>query len=473
MNLARLVHPGFWFNKTPLQDAIKLAQMGVGGFCLYGGTKEQVAAFTQAVRAASPLPKILISADYEDGLGRWLPDADLLPSNMALGAADDENAALEKGLLTARQAKSLGVDWVFAPVLDLANNPQNPIVNTRSFGANTKLVIRLASALMDGLKQGGALNSLKHFPGHGDTSTDSHLALPTVQKNVAQLKQNELVPFEELLHKADSVMIGHLLVPALDDKKPASLSASIISGLLRKELGYKGCVVTDALLMKAIGDEKQAALEALAAGADILLVPENPFELIEFLRAQNLPQAWLTRSEQAQDELCRRADLIPALPQQQAFDATDFCLRTARQALTQTGRIFTLNAGDTVHYLEAGNDDKLSAHPFLKELQKNGIRVEPYTAGKTDKLLILCFRQYQAFKGKIDLENAEAQRLTNAAQQAEQCVFISFASPWAARAVPNATGALFAFSPAPAFQQAVAEVLVGKLKPTGKLPVQL
>lgn len=473
MNIERLVHPGFWFGKTPMQDALKLAQMGVGGFCLYGGTKEQVAAFTQAVRAASPLCKILISADYEDGLGRWLPDAELLPSNMALGAADDEQAAFEKGLLTARQAKSLGVDWVFAPVLDLADNPQNPIVNTRSFGANAELVIRLAGALMDGLKQGGALNSLKHFPGHGDTATDSHLALPTVQKKTDQLKQNELVPFEALLHKADSVMIGHLLVPALDNKKPASLSKSIISDLLRQEMGYQGCVVTDALLMKAIGNEKQAALDALNAGADILLVPENPFELIEFLRAQHVPQAWLDRSEHAQDELCRRADLIPAPTPQKAFAATDFSLRTARKAVAQTGRIFTLSPGETVSYLEAGNDDKLSARPFLETLQKNGIHAKPYTEGKTDKLLILCFRQYQAFKGKIDLENTEAQRLSQAAEQAGQCVFISFASPWAARAVPAATGALFAFSPAPAFQQTAAAVLTGKLKPAGKIPVQL
>lgn len=473
MNTARLVHPGFWFNKTPLQDALKLAQTGVGGFCLYGGTRAQVAGFTRAVRQASPLPKILISADYEDGLGRWLPDAELLPSNMALGAADNEKLAFEKGLITARQAKSLGVDWVFAPVLDLADNPQNPIVNTRSFGAEPTRVIRLAAALLDGLKLGGALSSIKHFPGHGDTSTDSHLALPAVQKNTDELAQNELVPFETLLNKTDSVMIGHLLVPALDKEKPASLSRNIISGLLRGRMKYEGCVVTDALLMKAIGDEKQAALDALNAGADILLVPENPFELIQFLRTQTLPQDWLARSERAQNELCRRADLIPAPPPQDAFCETDFSARTARQALAQTGTVFTLAPGESVCCLEAGNDDKLSARPFLQELQKYGIRPVKYTGGPTDKLLILCFRQYQAFKGKIDLDNMEAQRLRQAAESAAQCIFVSFASPWAARAVPNADGALFAFSPAPAFQQAAAQALAGHLKPAGKIPVQL
>nr|QGT50905.1 hypothetical protein Elusimicrob2101_1680 [uncultured Elusimicrobia bacterium] len=473
MNIERLVHPGFWFDKTPMQDAIKLAQMGVGGFCLYGGTKEQAAAFTQAVQAVSPLSKILISADYEDGLGRWLADAELLPSNMALGAANDEKLAFEKGFITARQAKSLGVDWVFAPVLDLADNPQNPIVNTRSFGKNPATVIRLASALMDGLKQGGALNSLKHFPGHGDTATDSHLALPVVQKNTTELEQNELTPFRALLQKADSVMIGHLLVPALDPQKPASLSKNIISGLLRRQLGYRGCVVTDALLMKAIGDEKQAALDALAAGADILLVPEKPFELIEFLQAQKLPQEWLKRSQNAQNELCRRADLIPAVTPQEAFLETDFSAKTAKKALAQTGEIFMLSSGDTVSVLEAGNDDKLSARPFLEELKKYGVHTEKYTGGKVQKLIILCFRQYQAFKGKIDLENIEAQHLRQAASHAEQTVFVSFASPWAAQTVPSVKGALFAFSPATAFQQAAADAFCGKLTPLGKIPVQL
>ena len=236
MKINRLVHPGFWFGKTAPEDALKLARLGVGGFCLYGGTRQQVAELTRALREASPLKKILISADYEDGLGRWLPDAELLPSNLALGAANEEDLAFEKGLLTARQAKSLGVDWVFAPVLDLADCPQNPIVNTRSFGADPQLVSRLARAFIKGLAKGGALNSIKHFPGHGNTSTDSHMAMPTVPSMAEHLQTNELAPFRDLLPLADSVMVGHLLVPALDEKSPASLSAKIISGLLKTGL---------------------------------------------------------------------------------------------------------------------------------------------------------------------------------------------------------------------------------------------
>lgn len=471
MNTNRLVHPGFWFGKTPQEDALKLARLGAGGFCLYGGTRAEVSALTQALRAASPHKKILISADYEDGLGRWLPDAQLLPSNLALGAAADEELAFEKGLLTARQAKSLGVDWVFAPVVDLADHPDNPIVNTRSFGADPALVTRLAGAFMDGLAKGGALNSLKHFPGHGNTATDSHLALPVLLSTKQHLLDHELVPFRALLPKADCVMAGHLLVPALDDQRPASTSPKIIAELLQTEMGFSNCVSTDALLMKSLGDEKQAALSAFLAGAHILLAPENPFELMEFLRTQKLPEEKLRRAEQIQNLLCARADEIPAPTQAAAFEETDFSARTARKALTLLGAPLALQPGETLHYLDVGNDENLSATPFLNALKERGVRVEKFN-GPADKLAVLCWRRYQAFKGKIGLSQEETARVQAALQLAKQSILVSFANPWTAAGLP-AQGRLFTFSPAPAFQTAAAECLLGIFKPQGKLPVSL
>ena len=161
---------------------------------------------------------------------------------------------------------------MFAPVVDLANNSQNPIVNTRSFGEDPEQVTRLAGAFMQGLNKGGVLNCLKHFPGHGNTTTDSHLDLPVVPDSLSTLKKTALLPFQALLPLADSVMIGHLLVPALDEQNPASLSKTIVHDLLQQHMGFARCVCTDALLMKALGDEKAAALQALDAGAHILLV---------------------------------------------------------------------------------------------------------------------------------------------------------------------------------------------------------
>lgn len=471
MKINRLVHPGFWFGKTKIEDALKLARLGVGGFCLYGGTRQQVDELTRALRKASPLKKILISADYEDGLGRWLPDAELLPSNLALGAANDEDLALEKGLITARQAKSLGVDWVFAPVLDLADCPQNPIVNTRSFGAEPQLVSRLAKAFIKGLAKGGALNSIKHFPGHGNTSTDSHMAMPTVPSSAEHLQTHELYPFRELLPLADSVMVGHLLVPALDEKSPASLSKKIIGGLLKKQLGYKGCVVTDALCMKALGDEKQAALAAFKAGAHILLVPGNPFELLEFLHQVPLDKTLLAEAERQQDSLCERADIIPAQAAEEAFQPTDFATRAARKALTWLGPKMSLEPGQTVQVVEVGNDENLSSEPFINALRQGGVTVVS-PGEKADKLVVLCWRRYQAFKGKIALDPAEINHVQTALKQYPAHLLIALANPWAAKQL-NAQSTLFTFSPAPSFQRAAAECLLGKFTPHGYLPIVL
>ncbi|MBR4681771.1 MAG: hypothetical protein IKP06_00470 [Elusimicrobiaceae bacterium] len=472
MNIARLIHPGFWFGKTPLEQALTLAKRGVGGFCLYGGTRAEVAAFTTAVREASPLDHLLISADYEDGLGRWLPDAPLLPSNMALGAANDDELAFEKGLLTARQARSLGVDWVFAPVLDLANNPLNPIVNTRSFGADPACVIRLGRAFLKGLKQGGALNSIKHFPGHGDTSTDSHLALPVLHQTEKQLLARELIPFQALLPLADSVMLGHLLLPEIDDKNPASLSSTVADQLLRQQLHYNGCVLTDALLMKAIGDEKEAAWKALQAGVDILLVPQEPEKLISFLEEKQVSPEILDRSFARQEKLCAFAKQTPRPEQQEAFNVGDYAYRTARQALCAYPSVTPLTRTQTIHYLEIGNQSAQSAEPFLNTLRAHRISLQKYQ-GNAQHLLVLCFRRYQAFQGKIMLEKEEISQLQQALQKAEHSTCVFFASPWAIPATLPIEQKLFTFSPSPDFQRAAAEVLLGLYPPQGHLPISL
>ena len=473
MNIARLVHPGFWFDKTPMEKALALAKRGVGGFCIYGGTKKQVADFTAAVRAVSPLDYLLISADYEDGLGRWLPDAPLLPSNMALGAADDENLAFEKGLITAKQARSLGVDWVFAPVLDLANNPLNPIVNTRSFGAEPGCVIRLARAFLQGLSQGGALNSVKHFPGHGDTSTDSHVALPVLQRTEEELLAREIIPFRNLFPLADSVMLGHLLLPKIDPENPASLSPAIAEKMLREQLNYKGCVLTDALLMKAIGNEKQAAWRALQTGVNILLVPQNPDELIDFLETKKIQKDILTRSEQLQNALCTKARQAGPRPTpKDAFAPNNFIKRTAQKAIVVRGELPPLKEGQIVHYLEIGADGKTSSEPLRNTLKKAGICLRPFTE-QADCLLVICLRRYKAFRGSVALEKDDEERLRRALQNSRFSTAVLLASPWALPDSARLQGTLFTFSPAPEFQETAADILLGNQTANGKLPISL
>lgn len=472
MQINRLVFPGFWFGKTSEKDALALARAGVGGFCVYGGDKKSLKDLCEKLRQVSPLGKnLIIAADYEDGLGRWLKEYPLLPSNLALGAADDENFAFEKGYITARQALDLGVNWVFAPVVDLADNPKNPIVNTRSFGKDPHRVARLARAFMRGLAAGGALNSIKHFPGHGNTQTDSHLAMPLIADDLGTLEKNALAPFKTLLGESDSVMIGHLLVPCLDEKYPASLSEKIMQGLLAGQLNYQKCICTDALCMKALGDEKQAALRAFNSGAHILLAPEKPADLMAFLHTQPLDKTLLEQALKKQDELIARSIYLAQNVQKREYNVPDFCRRVAHKSLVKTGNFPPLQSGQQVAVLEIGNDEKIDRAPFFDTLSKEKIAYRAFD-GESDFLLVLFWRRYQAFKGKISLNEQEEQQLARALKQAKNAVVVCFSTPWVTQGL-GVKNQLCVFSPAPQFQQAAALALCGKFPCKGKLPVDL
>lgn len=470
MQINRLIFAGFWFDKNTLQHGEELARAGVGGFCLYGGTSAQIKEFCARVREASPWEKILICADYEDGLGRWVKDSVRLAPNMALGAADSAELSFEKGLLTARAARALGVDWVFAPVADLADTPDNPIVNTRAFSAHPQAVIRLAGALMKGLTQGGALNCLKHFPGHGQTKVDSHLALPVLSRTPEELFQAELKPFAALLPLADGVMTGHLKVPALDAQHPASLSAAITTGLLKEKLGWKGCVLTDALLMRAIGDECQAAREALNAGAHILLAMNDPQKVSRFLHAHPPAPALLRAAHAQLDALCARCAQAGPVVAPTHKELEDFNRRTARAACVWDGA-FVLHAEERVSVVALGDEEQNGWEVLRKNLINAGIQL---TDGPADKVLILSLANYKSFKGRIHLTPQDEGRALQAATQARQSAFVCLGSPFAALSLKGAVSAVLqAFCPLPAFQQEAAALLLGHRAAQGKMPVCL
>lgn len=467
MNINRLIFPGFWFGKSDRAQALELARRGVGGFCIYNGTPDTVRELVHDLRAASPLDHLFICADYEDGLGRWMPGTPWVLSNLAIGASDSEEIAYQKGLTLADQARSVGVDWIFAPVLDLCDEPQNPIVNTRSFGADPKKVGLLGAALCRGLTDGGVLNSIKHFPGHGRTAQDSHLGLPVLQRTREQLEQNELIPFEQALPSADSVMIGHLLIPALDKEHPASLSSAVITDLLKNQLGFTRLVFTDALCMKAIGEEKQAALQALKAGAHILLAAENSLALSDFLQKQPDLNPFIQNAACRLDVL----SLLVKQPQTQPLTPAQFNQKYAPQCSVWQGTPLTWTAGQEVAYLELGNEEDFAAQAFLRQLKANGIQVKKFDANSADILLAVSFSNYKAFKGHINLTTDEQNALSRAAAASRQSVFVSFGSPFGTEKINALTARLFCFSPAEEMQTCAADVLCGKEKAKGKMPV--
>jgi beta-N-acetylhexosaminidase len=243
---------------------------------------EQLARLTAQLRAIMG-PGALIAIDQEGGAvvrANWLPAP---PSAMVLGAANDEQLAREVGAAVARGVRSLGFNWNFAPVLDLNNNLDNPVIAERSFGADPQRATRLAMAWMDGSLAEGVACCIKHVPGHGDTHVDSHRALPTVDKPLAALRALEFSPFQQAAHSAPAMMTAHIVYPALDPVYPATLSRAILTDLIRNEWNFDGVVITDGMDMNAIADHYgagNAAVMALLAGADMVMtLGDRAFQL--------------------------------------------------------------------------------------------------------------------------------------------------------------------------------------------------
>jgi beta-N-acetylhexosaminidase len=242
------------------------------------------AALTNQLQRDSPLP-LLFAADFERGLPMRFHGGTGFPHAMAIGATGSTDYAYQFGRITAAEARAIGIHWNFYPDADVNSNPDNPIINTRAFGEDPAEVGALVTAFIRGVHDGHGMATAKHFPGHGDTSTDSHLALSRVDATRARLDQVELAPFRAAIAAGvDSVMIGHLLVPSLepDANRPATISSSITTGLLQNELGFHGIIVTDAMDMNGLTrifggntpeSSGRAAVEALKAGADIILIP--------------------------------------------------------------------------------------------------------------------------------------------------------------------------------------------------------
>lgn len=261
-----------------------LLELGVGGVILLGGSAAELGLRCRQLQnwAAGPL---LLCADVEEGVGQRFEGATWLPPPLGLGQlhGHDPAQAIELahryGRCTGREARALGLNWVLGPVCDVNNNPANPVINVRAWGETPDAVAALTCAFSRGLQAEGVLGCAKHFPGHGDTSVDSHLELPVLPHDRQRLAAIELPPFAACIAAGiDAVMTAHLVLPALDPQRPATLSKAVLTDLLRGELGFDGLVVTDALVMEAISRHYgagEAAVLALEAGADLVLMPAD------------------------------------------------------------------------------------------------------------------------------------------------------------------------------------------------------
>ncbi len=257
----------------------------VGGVIFYAenlqSPKQTVQLVNQLKSENDPNPiPLLLTVDQEGGrVSKLSGELISFPTNREIGLTNNEQFSYKIGALLARELKAFGFNLNFAPILDVNSNPKNQVIGDRSFGDNPEIVSKLGIQTMKGIQSQKIIPTIKHFPGHGDTAVDSHLELPIVYKSLAELKKLELIPFERSVASgADVVMVAHILLPKLDANFPASMSKTVITDLLRKQLHFNGVVITDDMTMKAITDHYpigKAAVESVKAGSDIILVAHD------------------------------------------------------------------------------------------------------------------------------------------------------------------------------------------------------
>jgi beta-N-acetylhexosaminidase len=325
---ARLLTVGF-AGKTVDDDLARLIDRGVGGVILFArnvGTAEELAELTADLKRRAGRP-LLVSVDQEGGRVARLRDGfTRLPAFRNVGQAGDATLARQLGSMVGRELAAVGIDWNFAPVLDVDTNPENPVIGDRALSRDPAEVARLGLAFAAGLSDAGVAACAKHFPGHGDTLQDSHLALPRLPHPRERLERVELVPFRAAAAAGvPSIMTAHVVFEALESDLPATMSTRVVRGILREELGYRGVVVTDDLEMKAIADHFAIADvvgRALAAGVDAFLCCQSP-ELAHraadaIIRTAESGSSERTRFEQAFTRVSALAERFARPPRDRA-----------------------------------------------------------------------------------------------------------------------------------------------------------
>lgn len=470
--LARLLFPairwdtesGFDAARDPIERALEL---GVGGFIIFGGIADQVAALTADLQRRSAHP-LLIAADLERGAGQQFEGATQLPPLAAFGYLDDEQLTERAGQLTALEARALGINWIYAPVADIDIEPRNPIVGTRSFGQGADLVSRHVAAWVEGCHRGQALACAKHFPGHGRTTTDSHAELPAVETDAGALR-SDLAPFEAALEReVDSVMTAHVRYPAYDvDGTAATLSQRIVSDLLRQRLQFDGLVITDALMMEGVieagAGEARAGVLAVKAGCDCLLYPSALEPVLEALEAALDNELPRQRVEDALHRINAAATRVPA-PVTNSWgrdqDRT-WAVETGQRAVHWVrGQMHGRNSLDL--YIV---DDDLGGpfapparHYFVEQLRRHGIDVTLLDAPAPHCALAV-FCDVRAWKKRPGLSVESAAR-ASAAVEAGADLAILFSHPRVAGQV-EAPNVLCAWGGEEVMQRAAANRFAG------------
>ncbi|HVO98335.1 MAG TPA: glycoside hydrolase family 3 N-terminal domain-containing protein [Bryobacteraceae bacterium] len=456
---------------------------------------------------------LLVAADLERGASMRVSGGAQFPYNMAYGAGRDLNAVKYEGLATARQARAIGIQWIFAPVADVNNNPENPVINTRSFGENAEDVAQNVAAYIDGAHsdpKNRVLVTAKHFPGHGDTATDSHLALPRVTADKDRLEALEFAPFRAAIeHGVDSIMTAHLAVPALEPEEiPATVSSKVLTGVLRDEMKFQHLIVTDAMDMQGLTKlfpQGEASVRAIEAGADVLLMPLNPETVIHavvsaveegrikraridesalrilaakvrvginkkklvdldeisdvFESEEDVAQAQLA-SDRAITLVRNEHDLLPL----QTVSPSCLVVVTERRTSTSGQRM-----ADSFHKFSP------KSPVFFVDASMNAAALEA-TVGDPQKcsaIVVAAFSTVAANRGTVSLSGELTPFIAKLTEASVPVAIIAMGNPYLLTAFPKTAAYLASFSSTPPSEASAVKALFGEIPILGKMPVTI
>ncbi len=507
----------------------------LGGIILFGAPMYETVHLVNRMQENAKTP-LLISLDAETGIGMRFFDAANFPWNMAVAATRNPEYAYKMGVVTGREAKAMGIMQVYAPVLDVNNNPDNPVINVRSYSEDPALVADFGTAFIAGVQSQGVIATGKHFPGHGDTNVDSHRGLPIIDVNRERLDRIELFPFKKAIDNGlASIMVAHVGMPQIDPTEikplknalrvdteegaeivnesvsvPATLSKKITTDILKNDLGFKGLVVTDAMSMSGLTlyvNQEEAGVRAVLAGADILEKPADVDAMVKGLReavkSGELPMSRLDESVTKQiawkhhvglfNQKIAPIDRIDTIvSSKDVYALTDEIAEKAVTVVRNDARLLPLPKDKRIFVLGVSNGfdgeaTNAALNRFLREnrirggsmlLQDNStaemVNRAKQSANAADIVIVAMFgRVRSGARNSVGIPESGAQIMRELLAANKPVVGVAFGNPYILSSFPQLKTYVVAYGDMPGLQRASARIMFGLAKPSGKLPISL
>ncbi len=478
---------GNQINSSSYREYIySLVQKGIGGFIIFNGERKKIKEFINEIQKRSEII-LFIASDIERGVGQQVSGCTNFPCQMSIAAAIKRNSQEDVFLLNrtikaiADEASYIGINLPLIPVLDVNLNPDNPIICTRAFSDNPELVSWFGNEYIRILEENGMISCAKHFPGHGDTLVDSHLSLPIIKKSIDELMAVELKPFNEAIKQGvSSIMIGHLLLPEIDSM-PASLSYNVITNLLRKQMGFDGIVLSDALNMKALNGIQDISALCIKAGADILLHPDNP-EITEKELLSALEMNIITEQhiDSAINRILRvKQKIRPDLKNEINYKTHEkLSYQLTEKSITQikdNEGIIPVRDVDSINVVLSGDEQYFNDCSF-RTIFRNVYTLKDIgdpSMQTVERIIIAIFTSVSAWKGSSGITDSQKDYIKKLIKRSSSSIIISFGSPYVLEHFMEANMLIAAYEPTHQAQDIVLKCISGKTKIVGTLPVVL